>query len=82
MPQSMVLQRVRHNLVTEHNTYILFHILFHFGLSWDTDYSSLCYTVGSYCLSEILFLTRLFQAPLSPLLNEAQSLGFHVHCIV
>ena len=26
--------------------YILFHILFHFGLSQDSEYSSLCYTVG------------------------------------
>ena len=25
-------------------------ILFHYGLSCDTEYSSLCYTVG-YCLS-------------------------------
>ena len=27
-------------------TYILFHILFHYGLSQDIQYSSLCYTVG------------------------------------
>ena len=27
-------------------TYILFHILFHYGLSQDIEYSSLCYTVG------------------------------------
>ena len=26
--------------------YILFYILFHYGLSQDTEYSSLCYTVG------------------------------------
>ena len=31
--------------------YILFHILFHYGLSEDTDYSSLCSTVGPCCLS-------------------------------
>ena len=30
---------------------ILFHILFHFGLSQDIEYSSLCYTVGPCCLS-------------------------------
>ena len=27
--------------------HILFHILFHYGLSQDNEYSSLCYTVGS-----------------------------------
>ena len=31
--------------------YILFHILFHYGLSQDIEYSSLCYTVGPCCLS-------------------------------
>ena len=32
------------------NTYILFHILFHYGWSQDIEYSSLCYTVGPCCL--------------------------------
>ena len=32
--------------------YILFHILFHYGLSQDIGYSSLCYTVGSCCLGQ------------------------------
>ena len=32
-------------------TYILFHILFHDGLSQDIEYSSLCYKVGPCCLS-------------------------------
>ena len=31
--------------------YILFHILFHYGLLQDIEYSFLCYTVGPYCLS-------------------------------
>ena len=35
--------------------YILFSILFHYGLSLDIEYSSLGYTVGSGCLS-ILYL--------------------------
>ena len=30
---------------------IIFHTLFHLGLSRDTEYRSLCYTVGPYCLS-------------------------------
>ena len=33
----------------------IFHILFHCGLSQDIEYSSLCYTVGTFCLS-ILFV--------------------------
>ena len=30
---------------------MFFHILFHYGLSQDIEYSSLCYTVGPCCLS-------------------------------
>ena len=33
--------------------YILFHILFHYGLSQDIEYSSVCYTVGPCCLSSL-----------------------------
>ena len=35
--------------------YILFHILFHYGLSQDIKYSSLCYTVEPCVL--ILYIT-------------------------
>ena len=35
--------------------YILFQILFHYSLLQDIEYSSLCYTVGPYCLS-ILYI--------------------------
>ena len=38
-----------------HIIYILFHILFHYGLLQDIEYSSLCYTVGPCCLS-ILYI--------------------------
>ena len=31
--------------------YILFHILFHYGLSQDIEHSSLCYTIGPCCFS-------------------------------
>ena len=34
---------------THTHTYVLFHVLFHYGLSQDSEYSSLCYTVGLYC---------------------------------
>ena len=30
--------------------YFLFQILFHYKLLQDTEYSSLCYTIGPYCL--------------------------------
>ena len=41
------------------HTHILFYILFHYGLSQDIDYSSLCYTVGPCCLS-ILYIIACF----------------------
>ena len=34
--------------MTQLYIYVLFHILFHYGLSEDTEYSSLCHTVGPY----------------------------------
>ena len=36
-------------------TYILFHIIFHYALSQDIKYSSLCYTVGP-CYLSILYI--------------------------
>ena len=46
--------RVKYDLATEQrqlytHTHILFHILFHCGLSQGIEYSSLCYTVGPCC---------------------------------
>ena len=46
----MELQRVGQDLATEQQQ-VLFQILFCYGLSLDTEYSSLCYTVGPRCLS-------------------------------
>ena len=47
--------RAGHDWVTELNWYIciymLFHINFHYSLSQDIEYSSLCCTVGPCCLS-------------------------------
>ena len=56
----MGLQRVGHDWATEMNwteliNIILFHILFHYSLLQDTEYSSLCYTIGPCCLS-ILYI--------------------------
>ena len=38
--------------------YILFYFPFHYGLLQDSEYSSLCYTVGACCLS-ILYSVNL-----------------------
>ena len=60
------------------HTYILFHILFHYGLSQDIEYSSLCYPVGPcwllilyniynslHLLKRIRFFYMFFSSPLS-----------------
>ena len=54
----------------------LFHILFHYGLSRDTEYSSVCFTVESCCLSIpykyyslFLLIPNLHSFPCSPLLS-------------
>ena len=45
-------QSLLYSTVTQWYTYrhSFFYILFHYSLSKDIDYSSLCYTVGPYCL--------------------------------
>ena len=48
--------------------YILFHILFHYGLLQDIEYSSLCYTVGPCCLSILYILSLTTTLPPPPLL--------------
>ena len=42
------------------DTFILFYILFCYGLSQDIEYSSLCYTVGPCCLSMEAFFFFFF----------------------
>ena len=44
---------------------LFFHNLFHFGLLWDMEYSSLCYTVGSCCLP-ILYIYVCICYPFPP----------------
>ena len=52
------------------HTYILFYILFHCGLSQDIGFSSLCYTVGSCCLSILKIIVFIYQPPIpSPALS-------------
>ena len=44
------------------HVYILLHIVFHYGLSQDIEYSSLCSTVGPFCTSiryAMVFLSLL-----------------------
>ena len=48
--------------------YILFHILFHYGLSQDIEHSSLCYTTG-LCLS-ILYIIICTVNPQIPSLSS------------
>ena len=44
-------------------TYIIFQIFFHYGLLQDTVYSSLCYTVGSFCLFILYILEYIYIHP-------------------
>ena len=47
-------QSLLYSKVTPLYTYRYFlNILFHYSLPQDTEYSSLCYTVGPYCLSTL-----------------------------
>ena len=46
--------------------HILFHILFHYGLLQDTEYSSLCYTVGPCCLSILYIVVCISRSHLEP----------------
>ena len=39
-------------------SYILFNIIFHYGLSQDIEYSSLCYIKGFCCLSIIYIIEK------------------------
>ena len=50
--------------------YILFHILFHYGLSQDIEYSSLCSTVGPCCLPILyMFVSANPKLPIHPSLT-------------
>ena len=48
--------------------FILFHILFHYDLLQDIEYSSLCYTVGHCCLS-VLYILVCICLPQTPNLS-------------
>ena len=53
----MLCQSLLYRIVTQLYTYrqFFFYILFHYGLSQDIKYCSLCYIVGPCCLS-ILYI--------------------------
>lgn len=55
----------KHIYMHTHICYTLFHILFHYGLLQDVEHSSLCHTVGPYCLSilHIVFCICYSQTP-------------------
>ena len=65
--------------VTQLYMYILFHILFHYGLSEDIEYSSLCCTVGAYCLSILCIIVCICssQTPHPSLSRPPHPLGNH-----
>ena len=50
--------------------YIFFHLLFHYGLLQDIEYSSLCCPVGPWCLS-ILYMSLYLLSPNSPSMPPA-----------
>ena len=47
----MPISAVRAKWLSYTHTYIIFYIIFHYGLSQDIKYSSLCYTLRLGCLS-------------------------------
>ena len=61
--------------------YILFQILFHYRLLQDTEYSSVCYTVGPCCLS-ILYIVVFICLPQTPNLSLPLAFPFGNHKFV
>ena len=57
-------------------TQLYIYILFHYGLSQDTEYSSLCYTVGPCCLSILNVI--VFQIPTYSRLVSAVVVLWHL----
>ena len=58
--------------------YILFYILFHYGLLQDTENSSLCYTAGP-CCSSIVYITVSSANPKLPVLLPPNILPLSNH---
>ena len=56
--------------------YIVFHILFHYSLLQDIEYSSLYYTVGPYCLP-ILYIQQLVYANPKLLIQPSSHIPSH-----
>ena len=54
--------------------YILFNILFHYSLSQDADYISLCYIVGPCCLSSLYVIVYVYQ-------SQTPSLSLSLHLV-
>ena len=62
---------------THTHTNIPFHILFHYGVSKDTEYSSLCYTVGC-CYFSILYIDIIIW-PMLAFFRECCLYGWQKH---
>ena len=58
-------QFLLYSLMTHSYLYIhsLSYSIFHYGLSQETGYSSLCYTVGCHCLSILNVIVCIYQPP-------------------
>ena len=70
----MLCQSLLYSKVTQLCTCILiFYIIFHYGLSQDVEYSSLCYTVGPCCFIHSIYIAYVCKpqppTPSLPLVN-------------
>ena len=72
----MLCQSLLYSKVTRLYTYtFFFYVLFHYGLSQDIVYSSLCYTLGPCCFSILNVIVCIYQSQtLSPSVSLPPSL--------
>ena len=77
---TMLCQSLLYSKVTQFSTYrhSFLNILFHYGLSQEIGYSSLCSTVGPWCLSILNVIVCVYQSQIpSPPLSLPLPLGNH-----
>ena len=60
--------------------YIVLHILFHHGLSWDIEYCSLCYMVGPCCLSSLYIIAWCYFLKILPSSEIITTVSTHLSC--
>ena len=86
-PMRMTLIKMRNNIkkvvsavISYTYTYTLFHILFYYDLLQDTEYSSLCYTVGP-CCSPVSYIVVCILYDSTVLCNVLKHLSKPTECI-